>query len=229
MTFDSDSFGVNGDVSQRGKGPTLFTYRTTTESKADVIASGYFDEAKDYLLVGDSIWCDCVDGSFTGTVTGLSPVTIVDRLLLAGGLNSAYGNWELTTPTVLTTTPLVFEPDLLVIQPVNIAETGGVFTVANSGVYSIGLERIYANSNTTSTDYELRIDFVINDVIAFFRTAPIPNAPNAASPAFITFSSPFVFEIADTDEVKIQLSTPTVGTGTDITLERVNLAVKRIA
>lgn len=83
MSFNSDEFGINGDVSQRGQGPTAFTYRSLTDDKATVLGSGYFAGAKDYLDVGSQIACEATDGSFNGVVTGLSPVTVVDKGLSA--------------------------------------------------------------------------------------------------------------------------------------------------
>lgn len=83
MAYDSDGFGVNGDVSQRGQGPTAFTYRSLTDDKETILGSGYFAGAKDYLDVGSQISCQGANGSFLGIVSGLSPVTVVDIGLTA--------------------------------------------------------------------------------------------------------------------------------------------------
>ena len=109
-----------------------------------------------------------------------------------------------------------------------ITESAGTFKVNRGGVYAIGIERIYSNSNITATSYEVKIDFVINSSVVFSRVAPIPNAPSASKPVYISFSSPFVYKFLANDELQLFFSTLTAGTGADLNVERINVAAHRI-
>lgn len=231
MAFNSDNFGVNGDVSQRGKGPTVYTYRTTTESKSVVLESGYFNEAKDYFDIGSFVTCDCSNGSFTGTITGLNPVTLESRETFVDSLNVAYGNWEQDEGVVLSNTAFTFAPNIVRVEPVGVDynSNAGVFVVERQGVYKIDVERQYTNAEQNPGEpYELEINFLVNAVAEITRTAIIPAANNPQEPTLQTYTSPIIAQLQADDELALTFRTPTLGTNGSLRLERVNATIHRV-
>jgi hypothetical protein len=54
---------LSGNVGTGSNAPTLFTYSTTVDNKAAVIAAGYFLGATDMLSVGDIIIAKATDAT----------------------------------------------------------------------------------------------------------------------------------------------------------------------
>lgn len=229
MAFDSDSFGVNGDVSQRGQGPTSFTYLTLTDTKDQLLGEGYFAEARDYLDLGSFVFANCICGTFVGVITSLNPVQMQDRLVLTGGLNFAYGSWEEDTPFTLTTTTQFFTPNNERVEPLNIFNEEEKFTVANAGVYNVVVERLYTNTQQNPAQpYEVIIEFYLNGDIVYSRTSDIGSANSPQEPAHRTFCSPFVYALSAGDVLKLGFKTPTPGTTTDLTIDLINTSIVRV-
>ena len=71
MAFDRTNFTYSS-IGQGSNAPKVYTYRTTVDNKAAVIASGYFNALADQLEAGDFILTDASDGP---TVIGVNAVT----------------------------------------------------------------------------------------------------------------------------------------------------------
>lgn len=71
MSFDRSNFSTTS-VGQGSNAPKLCTYRTTTDSKATVSASGYFNDVAALLEAGDFILVSASDGDQVTSVAAVS-------------------------------------------------------------------------------------------------------------------------------------------------------------
>lgn len=82
MAFDR-TYLSRTSVGQGSGAPKLFTYRTTTDNKAAVGASGYFNGISDILEAGDFILVSASDGDQISSVAAVTNgvVTTLDVAL----------------------------------------------------------------------------------------------------------------------------------------------------
>ncbi len=67
---------AQGDLGQGSNAPKVLSYRSTTDNKATITASGYFNDVADRLEVGDFIMIDGSDGMEVGGVATNNGTTV---------------------------------------------------------------------------------------------------------------------------------------------------------
>lgn len=75
MAFNRTS--LSGNLGAGSSAPSLFTYGTSTDAKAAVIASGYFNDATDVLRKGDIILATASDATVALVVTSATGAATV--------------------------------------------------------------------------------------------------------------------------------------------------------
>lgn len=70
-------------VAQGSNAPKLYTYRTTADNKAAVIASGYFNGVYERLEAGDFILVSASDGDLIVSVANVTTAGVVTTLSAA--------------------------------------------------------------------------------------------------------------------------------------------------
>jgi hypothetical protein len=75
MAFDRKN--LSGNMGAGSGAPKLFTYGTSADAKAAIIASGYFNDATDVLSKGDIILAYGTDATVALTVTSATGAATV--------------------------------------------------------------------------------------------------------------------------------------------------------
>ena len=83
MAFNRDTFAT-ADLGMGSNAPKINSYRTTSDNKAAVIASGYFNGVSSQLQAGDFILVSASDGDIVAAVAAVtSGVVTVTSVALA--------------------------------------------------------------------------------------------------------------------------------------------------
>lgn len=83
MAFDRSNFSTS-NVAQGSAAPKICSYKTTTDNKAAVVASGYFNDVSEFIKLGDFILVDASDGPIVvGINTNSSSVVTTLSVALA--------------------------------------------------------------------------------------------------------------------------------------------------
>ena len=138
------------------------------------------------------VWPEIADG-----INLLTPTTVT------------YCDYSTTPSLKLTTTPQIVTGWSENITPFGISESNGRFTVNDSGVFKIDLERIYENDDNNPSDKVfITISVYKNsDPIAIFtRTAPIASATANDEPAIDTFTTPSMQTVNSGDYFEVYVS-----------------------
>jgi hypothetical protein len=117
------------------------------------------------------------------------------------------------------------------ITPLNISynDITGNFKALEEGVYEWTLERIYTNSDINPVaPIQLSLQVIINDsILAFSRTAIIGAATANDEPNVISFTSPFIYEVAKDTEFNFQVKA-SEGANTPESTKLVTMQLKAI-
>ena len=79
MAFDRTK--LSGNMGVGSLAPTLFTFKDTASTKAQVATADYFLSVYDILAVGDAILANCSDGTMFVIVTASTDVTVTVEML----------------------------------------------------------------------------------------------------------------------------------------------------
>lgn len=71
MAFDRTSFATS-DLGMGSSAPKQNSYKTTTDNKAAVVASGYFNDIAEQLTAGDFIMVSASDGDAIVSVNAVT-------------------------------------------------------------------------------------------------------------------------------------------------------------
>lgn len=71
MAFDKSQFAT-ADLGMGSNAPKINSYRTSTDNKAAVIASGYFNDISKQLQAGDFIMVSASDGDVVASVAAVT-------------------------------------------------------------------------------------------------------------------------------------------------------------
>lgn len=107
MSFIRKQFGKSGAGGIKGQLNDSWTYWHTTDTYADIISSGYFDEVSTLIEAYDRIYCNVADATCVLTPTtgsGVTPVLVSDFSIIK------YGVRQITWSGGLAT---LFHPDAL--------------------------------------------------------------------------------------------------------------------
>lgn len=81
MAFDRTK--LSGNLGAGSDAPKLYTYKSTTDAKAAIIASGYFNGATDILDKGDIIFANGSDATVALVVTSAKGAVAVTTSYVA--------------------------------------------------------------------------------------------------------------------------------------------------
>lgn len=79
MAFDKKNF--SGNVGAGSASISLYVFKDTASTKAQVAAADYFLDLTNILSAGDGIVCNCSDGSIILFVTAATAATVTTELL----------------------------------------------------------------------------------------------------------------------------------------------------
>ena len=82
MALDKTQFAT-ADLGMGSNAPKINSYRTSTDNKASVIASGYFNGVSTQLQAGDFILVSASDGDVVASVAAVSAAGVVTTLSIA--------------------------------------------------------------------------------------------------------------------------------------------------